>query len=102
MTTFQKLIGLSILIASISLFYYLVIFLPNKEKQRQTRVENQIKLRNQCLDSADLRYRLEWAVKCKEEGLDELCTGLPSRIANTLGQRRDKNADNCFKLYLTK
>ncbi len=102
MTNFQKLIGLSVLITSLSLAYYLVIFISDKERQKQTRIENQIKLRDQCLDNADLRYRLEWAVKCKEEGLDALCTGLPGRIATPLGQRRDKNADNCFKLYLTK
>ena len=101
MTIFQKLIGLSALIAALSLCYYLAIFLPNKEEQKQAKITEQIKLRDQCLDNADLRYRLEWAVKCKEEGLDELCTGLPSKIAQSLGKRRDENSDMCFKLYST-
>jgi len=35
MTTFQKLIGLSLLIASLSLAYYLTIFLPNKDRIKE-------------------------------------------------------------------
>lgn len=101
MTTFQKLISLSVLIASLSLAYYLVVFLPDKERQKQVRVENQIKLRDQCIDSSELRYRLEWAVKCKEEGLDELCTGLPNRLAKPLEQRLEEKLSYCFKLYPT-
>lgn len=95
MATFQKLVGISVLIASLSIAYYLVIFLPEKEDQKQAQAKEQVKKRNECLNKADLIYRLEWAVKCKEEGLDELCTKLPKNIAQDLGQRREWQYSNC-------
>ena len=45
MTTFQKLIGLSLLIVSLSLAYYLTIYLPQKDRLKEN-------VRKECADWA--------------------------------------------------
>ncbi len=45
MTSFQKLVGLSLLITSLSLAYYLTIFLPSKDRIKEN-------VRKECADWA--------------------------------------------------
>ena len=151
----------SVLLIGFSLFYYLVIFLPQKEqnrinlqKQEQLIEENekQAKIEQQknkeveeqkekeeaekeieknklllgnCLSNTYETYNGDWARACESQaeiiskGIKD-CIGLlsendckriwgepdnspdcslPAEVADTLNERRQKNKDECFKIY---
>jgi len=87
MSSFQKMIGASLLIVSLSVAYYFVIYLPKKEnavielqKQEQLKKEQKEQadvdkksetkqLLDSCLKSAEINYTYNWNQTCKSRGL---------------------------------
>lgn len=92
MNAFQKMIGASLLIVSLSVAYYFVIFLPKieNEKLSQQAIENMAKetkektektesrqLLNDCFIDVESAYSEEWLSRCKtKELLSEECLKL--------------------------
>lgn len=99
MNTFQKMIGASLLIVSLSVAYYFVIYTPKKEgaiielqKQVQLKKEQAEQKKEQdalsektrtkelldsCLSNAETNYSNYWTKECKSRGLlSESCLNL--------------------------
>ena len=85
MTTFQKLIGISALIISLTLAYYFLVYLPQYKNE-------QLNARKNCLLKADKIYSKDWD---KTETAGSLTTYTVKRIDDS----RTENRNNCFKLY---
>ena len=97
------------LIVSLSIAYYFVIFLPQKEQarieqHRQEREETEKKARQSkiflqaCLDNAYKGYSADWDSACQSQGKAVNCTlygGIPKGIEDHLKQDKEE----CFKKY---
>jgi len=102
MTIFQKyILGiLSILVLSIA--YYLVVFLPEKEEQR-LQVAEKIRLENQenlqiCLANAGTAYVQDWNKMCSDNGLPNECATTDLNAPLILDRLKEyKNL--CLKIY---
>ena len=114
---FLKLVLLlAALATAFSVFYYLVIFLPEKER---TRIELERELAateaakeaseeadrqfNQsmleaCLADAESDYNSNWDGECKSQGLSKDCR-LPQYNADSIDDTRSERKDDCFKQY---
>ena len=117
----------SVLLIGFSLFYYLVIFLPQKEQnridlQKQERLieedEKQAKIEQQrnkeieeqkekvwnklkldaCLAEADKDYTNFWESECEALGLGENCL-LPTYNADRADKIKRQKRDECYKKY---
>jgi len=109
------IIGVSI--AALSIAYYYVIFIPQREnrlielqqteanlKQKQEE-EKEDKLQN-CLSKASADYDFNWNNYCKDFGIDasgninrkDNCL-LPKAKAEQVEEFRKNDEDKCFKLY---
>ena len=86
----KKIISVSLLIIALSMAYYFVILLPQKENQKielqrfeaeQKRLEvkqqveqqkeqedSKLRLLTQCLNQADENYHTNWFSECKSQG----------------------------------
>lgn len=100
---FTFIASISVLIIALSFAYYLVIFLPNKEKTRQE-IQNQKDLEKtwqeaklqDCLTQA---HKVDlWNKQCKARGLKEDCS-LPSSIVTRVWEYQSKLRNDCFKQY---
>ncbi len=109
-------IVLGILIVAGSIFYYFVIFIPQKEKAKldferdkwsseQKKIEDEkskeslnTRLLNVCLQSADESYLAQWKTECESRKLKDDCS-LPSATANHIESFRKESKDECFKRY---
>ncbi len=108
-TTFRIAITVGIVLVSLSIFYYFVIFLPQKEetKMKQLKQEQEATqrakyideaFRDVCLEDADKGYLVNWNKECKSRGLKENCS-LPLENADRLEVSRQQYKDECFKKY---
>ena len=114
---------IAVLIIAFSIFYYLVIFLPQKE---QTKLELEERLRAEvqkaeearrqeeeeekklnkilleaCIESAYDTYIEDWNKNCRTSGINKRtddCT-LPLNLANSLNDIHKEMKDECFKKY---
>ncbi|OGI19666.1 MAG: hypothetical protein A3J06_03980 [Candidatus Moranbacteria bacterium RIFCSPLOWO2_02_FULL_48_19] len=124
LTKLDKAVKISIivgaLIVALSVAYYLVIFLPQKEKVRveqQKQEQQQVqqakddavkrdekeksdnkKSLTSCLFAADIGYTNNWDKACKKLGGGVNC-GLPAEQADGLDRHKKNEQDNCFKRY---
>lgn len=87
MSNFQKIIGVSLLIISLSIAYYFVIFIPQRENakiqlQKQEQLKKELKEKevmqtkeeakqalNSCLSQADINGNNFWNRECEGQGL---------------------------------
>lgn len=112
------IVGVAIITLSIA--YYCVIFLPQKEQNKlnferekwqaeqdgkkkaaedaaQNATSNRLLL-NLCLTSADETYSAQWEKECESRKLGKDCS-LPTQIANDVGDYRKELKDDCYKNY---
>lgn len=106
---FPIVASVSILIVALSFAYYLVVFLPSKEKARQE-IETQkllqeereeqetVEKRKECLKAAYDSMESSWNESCKKRGLEERCS-LPSSIGESFKERLSEMENRCFELY---
>lgn len=119
-TKLDKAVKISIiagaLIITLSIAYYLVVFMPQKEKARveQQKQEQQTKnddiKKNEeqraankkalsfCLIAADISYSDYWNSECKSQGLKDDCR-LPEYNADSVEKSKKTDQDNCFKRF---
>ena len=114
-------IGLSILILSVSVSYYFVVFIPNAEKEKlneQSAIEQEKILLEQqfkeekkldyekCLANAELDFREHWQNRCeanniplkiKQDGTI-FCT-LTDELSATVREDYEKNKENCLEVF---
>jgi hypothetical protein len=84
----------SILIVACSIFYYLVIYIPGKEKQKLEEQKSVAELQKKeeeyrqesltvCLYQADLNYSDNWLRECDSQGLlSSVCSKLANETIN--------------------
>lgn len=87
-----------ILLISVSIFYYLVVFLPKKEKSNK---ELWLRIgagKAKCLNETDRRYHDYWNRMCQGRGLNEDCK-LPKYDADRAEQYKESERAACFKLF---
>lgn len=105
----NKLIPISMLIVALSLGYYFVIFLPQKESQRLLREEsirkqevNEAKERqrqlNFCLTAAEFSKDNFWDRECESRGLTENCS-LPAYNADRVDDTHKEDRNECFRKF---
>jgi hypothetical protein len=90
---FKLIIGVAVLVASISIGYYFVIYLPGvndaqiktqQEAQQEASINQQAQKNAQaaalsdCLSLADSNYHLNWVAACKSHYNTCLSVGLPT------------------------
>ena len=103
------LFAISALIIALSIGYYFVIFLPQKEqkkinlqKQMQTETENKrnsdrVSL-DSCLGNANNASYDNWNKYCEIEGLKKDCN-LPNYQSEKINNYTKELKDECFKKY---
>lgn len=98
-----------ILLISFSIFYYFVIFLPDKEKARQKLEEDkqyqaELEIRRKenqfesCIELAQEHYHANWELRCKNSGKKEGCE-LPRYLYDDLQEDYNKAQELCVKKY---
>lgn len=102
MTAFQKSLLAIIAVLVLSLAYYLVIFLPQKEKTRlkedeTIRQENSLGLKACILKAEDNRLAF-WNQNCSSNGLGDNCS-LPTATSNNVTKYYESWKDDCYKIY---
>lgn len=105
MTAFQKAFLAIIAVLVLSLAYYLVVFLPQKEKMRlkeaeTIRQESSLGLRA-CIAKAEDDRLAFWNQNCSSSGLDDNCS-LPTETSNNVTKYYESWKDDCYKLYSQK
>lgn len=107
-TIFHSLIILPILIVAAAITYYLIIFLPEKERFRQEiekdklRIEESSKKQAEeqlanCLEEAEAAYRKNWDLQVKRIGSKD--ETLPVSTSDRLKDRFAENQELCVKKY---
>lgn len=94
-----------ILIISMSIFYYFVIFLPQKEREKTELKREELEtieanrtLLNDCLREAERKSNDFWNKMCRGQGLKEDCS-LPQHNADSAKEYLDDWKEECFKKY---
>lgn len=113
---FRAVLAISIILIALSISYYFVVFIPNKEKYRlelekqkiqaeQQKYTNGVKekqskiiLLNKCLDDAHESLSKDWDAQCKVQGKQSECT-LQSFVSDKLELRYKEIKEECFKKY---
>jgi hypothetical protein len=98
----DKITKASIILIALSISYYLVIFLPHKEKEiietsEKHIVENK-KALDSCLKSSRNKHQTNWNNTCLGSGQSLEC-GLPDSKSQRLEKIYTEDKDNCFKRY---
>jgi len=102
-------ISLGILVVSLAVAYYLVVFIPKQEEIKNSRIEDQVRQEQKaeqkkeedyrlCVLKADLDYSSWWEAECESQDLGEDCR-LPKYNADALNASREKAKDRCIELY---
>lgn len=90
-TIFNLSVIATFLLIGFSVFYYFVIFLPGREKDRQLMI-------NSCLEKAYEGYKARWNSTCKLEGLEKDCT-LKTDRSEIINNHHKDLKDECYKRY---
>lgn len=100
--TLTLLFPISLLIISLSLAYYLVWFLPNKQKADQTLqlelYERKTKVIQECIDKGNEKIKEARNNQCKILGRGDDC-GLPKDMALRYDTAKTEMRDDCIKQY---
>lgn len=112
-TDLNNLIKISIIVGiiltSLSISYYFIVFLPSQEKikiEKAERKESERKFEedkrqldlDKCLLSAEEDHENLWNYNCKIRGLKNGCM-LPLPLAETITKIRKEDKEDCFKKY---
>lgn len=94
----KNIIVISILIIALSIAYYFVIFLPQRERHLDNlRAENAANLQL-CLTNAN-QYELQaWKNACEKLGFDSNCL-LPEQWSKVVADGYSQSVENCHKSY---
>ena len=95
----------SVFLVAVAIFYYLVIYIPQKESQKieRQKLEQEAKKTNQktlegCLQDVEARYNDFWNKMCKTQGLEDDCS-LPTYKVDSAKEYLKNWKDECFKKY---
>lgn len=101
----KNAIAASFIVVALSVAYYFVVFLPQKDREQlKIQAEQQDKSRtnkillNSCLDLARQQEQKFWASECEAKGLKDDCL-LPQYNANRADSYEKELKDECFKKY---
>ena len=91
----KRIISIALLIAAVSMAYYLIIYLPGRDNsEKMQRQQNSINLQT-CLSAADTDYYdIIWKSYCK--GDYKYCE-LPKELTDQVSTQRSKQREICFK-----
>lgn len=100
MTSFQKLIGISALIISLTLAYYFLVYIPKRDSQKQELLQQEkdqdlTKLTN-CVNSIEQRSAALWAAQCPSNNPN--CS-LNLEVANQINKQKENDRETCYKLF---
>ncbi len=104
-------ISLAVLIVSIAVFYYFVMFLPNSKNQELSSQQERQQMLDDCLSEAQNNFQLKWDSECSNgvgnwinhcqgeqgEGCNECILSDSESIRLNGMLQTDK--DNCYKKY---
>lgn len=106
--------GISFLIISLAVAYYLVIYLPKKDiqklelenKQTESQLSNKKLEYDSCLIRAKSSYRENWFLRCKannykifkDESGNDNCQ-MPDSAANSVNNKYNADKEDCLKIY---
>lgn len=100
-----SLLGVAALIIALSIAYYFIIYIPDRDKlkaevtkQEQEKVEKNRILLNSCLEDVDKSYNSNWQSLCKSSGKEENC-GLPTYDVERVDKIKKENKEECFRKY---
>ena len=96
---------INLMLSKLNSLYYLIIFLPQKEKTRlkeaeTIRQENSLGLR-ECIIKAENERLAFWNQNCSSNGLDDNCS-LPTVISNNVTKYYESWKDDCYRIYSQK
>lgn len=105
----SHILSIAGLIVALSIGYYLVIFLPQKEKAKLEQVKAEQEAREslleknklslqECLDNVKKAQLEHWNKLCKAKGLKEECLQ-PLSIVELESKRSNTAREECFKKY---
>ncbi len=98
----DKITKISILLIALSVSYYLIIFLPQKERTAIEQSEKHIienkKALDSCLESSFNKHQKNWNNACLSIGQAFEC-GLPHSKSQRLEKVYTEDKNNCFKKY---
>jgi len=105
-------IVVAVLLSSFSVFYYFVIFLPQKEKEKMQLQQQEMQTKENrrsynnlmleaCLQDTYSNYTANWNSNCKVSGLNHHGDGcsLPSYLAESLNRGNAQAREECYKRY---
>lgn len=95
--TFTLTVIISLLIISFSIFYYLVIYLPQRDENIEQQKISKLKLVESCMQEAKTKNIDAWNYQCEKRGLDFNCS-LSEKEAKYYSDILNKEIDNC-KFY---
>jgi hypothetical protein len=99
----------SLLLIAVSIFYYLVIFLPSKEnaiqeqrvrneEEKKKQAEKQSESLENCLIGARIAGSQFWDNECQIKGLESDCQ-LPAYNADRVDKHIEQDQDLCYKRF---
>lgn len=98
MTNFQKILSISLLIAVLSLAYYLVIFLPRKEEAKHQLEIQRLSNLNLCIQQSQANANNRWNADCEANDLGDGCS-LDYQHAKYHRDTAEQEINMCYKTY---
>lgn len=106
---FKPIIGLSVLIVSLSIAYYFVVFLPSREQQKLEMIKEEREAKSledsgriisleYCIQDADTFYLQSWNQMCAGLKKGEKCS-LPDKETNRVMDLYSEKKDECYRKY---
>jgi hypothetical protein len=102
----------AIIVIALSVAYYFVIFIPQRETQKielqkeqlrieQQKTDNKTSALKDCLDQAEVYARNFWTRTCKDYGVNnrEADCNLPMYLSDNINAAKKNQQDQCYKLY---
>jgi hypothetical protein len=108
-TLLKLMIIACISLISLSIFYFLVIYIPEREEaereaarlvredEKRAETVKQTSL-NFCLRMANLQYSSDWDHECESQGLEKDCR-LPLENVDIIEERLKEDRDSCYIKY---
>ena len=90
--------SISALIIALSIGYYFVIFLPQKEEGKKADSNRNKALLDICLSTTETDYFDYWNKLCEKEKLEDDC-GLSKYSADIANEFKKDSKEECFKKY---
>jgi len=108
---FTKIISISVLIIALSIFYYFIIYVPQRDNRIMIQDQVRQEKLNECLSSAEENFSLKWNSFCSNgvgtwinicqgveaEGCSECI--LSEEDSESLNEQLRIEKEECFNLY---